>query len=450
MSYGGLSLALVVVIGVAMHATRGGDSAGWILLVTAAFALWLRQSRRDFADGPQRVDGSLLPFVGIAGAFFGALVVVHPALLHAVHPRMLLGAQVATAVSAACFALAARNTPRSRPALLAAAVALTLAHVLIPFASPHPVIDVFTSNTAGADHLLAGRNPYSQTYDDIYRGHYDYPPGIPYFPATLEWMAPFRGLLGDIRYGLLASTVLSALALAWATSRAGRVTLLPPALGALWLAFPVSLFVLEQSWVDPILAMATGVMAVALQSRRYLFAGLLLGFACAVKQPALLIAVPTLAWVLGAGGKRAGAMMVGGAFVAFALLVGPLLATEPEGFLRMTLRVPLSQAARDSFTLVSLGAQIGIGGAARIGALIAAAATIAIAVFAFVQGRGRQRLADWANLVFATHVFAFLFGKQAFCNYYALAAYFLLLAIGLGTEPASIGGVSEPMASSIG
>ena len=437
MSYGGLSLALFVALGVSMHATRGGDSAGWIFFVTAAFALWLRQSRRDFAGVPERVDESLRPFVCIAGLFFGALVVVHPALLHATHPRVVLGARVAVAVSVAGFALAARSTRRARPALLVAAVALTLAHVLIPIATPHPIIDVFTSNTAGADHLLAFRNPYSQKYDDIYGGHYDYPPGIPYFPGTLEWMAPFRWFLGDIRYGLLASTVISALTLARATSRAGGASLLPPALAALWLAFPVSLFVLEQSWVDPILAMATGLVAITLQSRRHLLAGLALGIACSVKQPALLIAIPTLAWVLGARGKRAAAALAGGATVAVALLVGPLLATEPEGFLRMTLRVPLSQDARDSFTLVTLGTQIGIRSAVRIGALITLVSMVSIAVLAFLQGRRRHRLADWAYLVFATHVFAFLFGKQAFCNYYALAAFFLLLGIGLGTERAS-------------
>jgi hypothetical protein len=35
----------------------------------------------------------------------------------------------------------------------------------------------------------------------------------------------------------------------------------------------------------------------------------------------------------------------------------------------------------------------------------------------------------WAVSLFVLHMMLFLFGKQAFCNYYALAAFLLLLCI---------------------
>jgi len=70
--------------------------------------------------------------------------------------------------------------------------------VLVLLLVPQPFIDVFYFNTLGADHLLAGQNPYAFTYPDIYHGRYTYTVVYFYFPVTLLWMTLGR-LLGDVR-----------------------------------------------------------------------------------------------------------------------------------------------------------------------------------------------------------------------------------------------------------
>src|SRR5206468_2446537 len=71
--------------------------------------------------------------------------------------------------------------------------------------SPAPSIDVYTNITLAIDYFLAGKNPYSQPYPDIYAGHGLAPPIFPYWPGLLYFVTPFRALFGDYRYAFLAS-----------------------------------------------------------------------------------------------------------------------------------------------------------------------------------------------------------------------------------------------------
>ena len=97
----------------------------------------------------------------------------------------------AAALLALTAAFAATACPRSscgmwvKVAIGSAAACLMAARFMVPIASPAPVIDVFWINTWAVNDFLHGKNPYSQVYPDIYKGHYGYQPGFTYWPSYL-------------------------------------------------------------------------------------------------------------------------------------------------------------------------------------------------------------------------------------------------------------------------
>src|SRR4051812_40003996 len=98
-------------------------------------------------------------------------------------------------------------------AAVAAGFGLRLA---MPVVSPSPVIDVFAQFQESAQHLLAGLNPYTVPFSDVYRGTRDYGYhtfGYAYLPANILPQTLSYWLTGDIRYGCIAAEAVVAAAL---------------------------------------------------------------------------------------------------------------------------------------------------------------------------------------------------------------------------------------------
>ena len=81
-----------------------------------------------------------------------------------------------------------------------------------PIGAPNPSIDVFAWTQTSVQALLHRVHPYTVVAPDVYRGRYD--PGYtvsvyPYMPATLLAYAPWVRMLGDFRYALAASVILT-------------------------------------------------------------------------------------------------------------------------------------------------------------------------------------------------------------------------------------------------
>lgn len=309
--------------------------------------------------------------------------------------------------------------------------ALVLARVLVLVASPHPHIDVFDTPDRAVDFLLSGLNPYVQAYPDIYNGKYDYTPGLPYWPGTLVAAALGKLVFGDIRAAYIIGDLLGAGALFVLAVQRAQLRLETGLLAAaVWLAFPVSLFVAEQAWVDPLVLAGFLWAAVALDARRFVLAGALLGAATVCKQPALLAVFMTTALILATRPKDGIRFTAAGVTVGL-LVAGPFLVADPAGLWRMTVTVPLGQLMRtDAMTLVALMQrewQVGWPGWAS-GLLYLT--TLGGLLFRLVKtARGDLEVAPayrWLPAMALLYGVVFLFGKQAFCNYWALAAGLVL------------------------
>ena len=171
-----------------------------------------------------------------------------------------------------------------------------LLFLLVPIASPSPLIDVIIFQMQAARSLLFGINPYAITFTNVYGGAEFYPSGIPdsypYPPLSLLF-ALLGYMLRDVRWVLIACHV-AASALLFATA---RQRLLPVTeaiiLAALFLWMPHAPFVSEQAWTDPSVALGLGLMSFFLARRQPMAALWAAGFTLALKQT-MVVLLPML------------------------------------------------------------------------------------------------------------------------------------------------------------
>lgn len=315
-------------------------------------------------------------------------------------------------------------TPRLMVAWL---VLWVLERVVVLWASPMPFIDVFTSNTVAALHLLKGVDPYGAVYPDIYQGTQDYAPGLAYWPAVLLWQTASYAVAQDIRAVFLVADVCTGAAL-YALLRNHGASRSTGLLGVvLWWSFPVHNFAYEQSWVDPLLLAPCAAALVAVDRQRWGWAGLALGLACATKQYAAVFAVVAGLFVWQHHGWRALARMTWPALLVCALIMGPFVLWDPQAFFTMSIQVPLTQGFRDeSFSVLAWLKRY-----AEIPPAPWMYSAVPLAALGFVLWVWRRdravrlsHLVGGYALVFGATVF---FGKQAFCNYHQFLLFFVLL-----------------------
>ncbi len=338
------------------------------------------------------------------------------------------------------IALVLEKPWRSRVLIvLAASVVLLLLvtrrHVL--WASPQPFIDVWNSSVQAVRYFLDGKNPYMENYVDIYGGRYDYIPSFPYLPMWLLWSTLFAWIgkgAFDVRASLVAADVIIVGALIGLGRAYWKEWERPLLAAAVWLACPISLFILEQSWIDTLLSAALALSFWFLAKRWWLAAGLAVGAACATKQYAIIAGGLLLIWVWRAGGKQA-ALRFFGAAAGFALaLVIPFMLSDPGRFTKFTLSSWADAKPRpDSLSLAAFIAHTLDFGTpegmqehySKIGWIGPAAV---LALVAVLWRRKNPTLRSAIVFVGLAYGWMFEFARQAFCNYYHFVAFFFLVA----------------------
>jgi hypothetical protein len=168
--------------------------------------------------------------------------------------------------------------------------------LLVPIASPSPIIDVFLFETQAAHNLLFGVNPYNITFSNVYGGSELYPSGAPdsypYPPLSLLF-ALVGFLLGDVRWPMIACHIAVAALLFGTARQRGLPTTEAILLGSLFLWLPHAPFVSEQAWTDPSVALGLGLMSFLLARRQPMAALWAAGFALALKQT-MVVLLPLL------------------------------------------------------------------------------------------------------------------------------------------------------------
>jgi len=314
--------------------------------------------------------------------------------------------------------------------LWAAIALICFAGGLVLRASPVPFIDVFVINSLATDAFLQGSNPYAMDYPDIYAGAYGYSPGFTYWPGYLLLATPFR-LLGDIRLLGLACWIISII-LIYRTARVSGWSIWDGTLISLiWASFPVSLFVLEQAWVDwALIAVAAGI-GLAIRTKHLMTAAILAGLAAGTKQYGFLITIPTLMWIASVRGFRLSLAYFFVAGVVAALLVVPFAIWDFDAFYSNTIELLVTIPSRpDALSFPAwfhLLTGWWIPGWAMLAAYLLG---LGYTAYRLLRVENIEPI-HWGVALLALTSWIFLMGKQAFCNYYHMVAAFALLALAL-------------------
>jgi hypothetical protein len=305
-----------------------------------------------------------------------------------------------------------------------ALLATIAAHILIVTHTPSDN-DVWFLIQGGVEALERGMNPYAScwpvTTDPVSQC------AFAYLPMTAFATLPFHAILGDVRYGLLATALVGS---------AAAVTLAPPrvAVALALLPLPLSVVMVDRSWNEPILAGALGLMVVAVERRALGVAVIALAVALATKQHAALL-LPLAAWWPAFGPRRTVLAAVGATAIT-----APLFLADPGAFISDTVGFLLQLPARaDSVSLHALLLYLGI----DLPTIVAFGA-VAVMIMLCVRFASRSTLGFVAGsaAVLAT---LNLLGKQSFFNYHALVLVLVAMAIGLAARVLSDMPTGEPI-----
>jgi hypothetical protein len=358
-------------------------------------------------------DGWLLA-IPVAGCLVA--VIHHPASRYIAMSSAGLHATQALVIAASGIALLSLWARRAwrLAAFLAIAGLVTAAALTTVGLDSHPGIDVWVLLQQSSDGLRHGA--------DMYRQHWIGSNGLqavyPYLPGTTVLLAPFRWLFGDVRYGLIAASVLAA----WLVRRTAPDA--PAALPALILIAPHWVFLIDQSWSEPLLIAALAGAILALRSERPWLAVIALAVALACKQH-IVVLLPLFAIWPSFGLRRA---IAAGALAVLAIL--PWIIAGPRDIWHDAVHANLALGVQTrALNLPSLFARHGVTfGFWFLIVMIAAAYALVI----FRLPRTPSGLALGAALVMWTLDVS---NKQTYFNHYTLPLALLVIAVAAAERP---------------
>lgn len=314
--------------------------------------------------------------------------------------------------------------------------------------SPNPPIDSFVFHQEQSANLLAGRNPYTTPYTDIYATSSDpairagaakYLPagasvggkivlGFPYPPTSLYCSAAGYAVTGDFRYANLAAMIVAA-ALIFAT-RPGTISVLA---ASLFLFTPRSLFVLEQGWTEPY-AMMFFAMVIFCAVRARWALPIALGLFLSVKQYFILVIPLTILLIEPPFSLAKFLRLIVPAALVAVVLTLPLLVWDPAGYFNAVWVHPFRFPFRsDSLSYLALivekgGPQLGV--AVGLGVIVP--------LMALMLRITPRTPGGFAAAVAMVCLVFFAFNKQAFCNYY----YFVIGALAVAISAGNLGEIA--------
>ncbi|HXA41730.1 MAG TPA: glycosyltransferase family 87 protein [Candidatus Solibacter sp.] len=307
------------------------------------------------------------------------------------------------------------------------AALLIAAEAVIIIRVPSPAHqDVWRFLDYGIDGMFKGQNPYSGTTVGADGGIFR----LTYPPAALLLLAPFRLVLGDIRWGYLASqAIVVALLPRLIRRRTGTLARWQEALILMPLALPrvsQAFFTFSNhEWV--LLALAAAALLLALDSRA-VWAGVVTGLGIAAKQ--YFIVFPVL-YLLPELRRRTLLVALG---VAVAVTV-PFVAWGPSMFIEHVFGNLTSAPNTDRLTLWAMLHNSGLpsGPAVSLGLAIAGAAVVVLLAWRARRDLSRSLMACGLGLV------AFTLGATfAGYNYYVYALVFFTWGLMIPTAPSRL------------
>lgn len=300
------------------------------------------------------------------------------------------------------------------------AAAATIAHLWTWGYAP---IDVFAEVQGSTQALIHGHNPYSPVYpiliDSVGPRQVFGSGSLNYGPMVVLLSVPSR-LLGDVRLTVAALNLLIlAAVLTWAR-RASGGRRFNPTIAALCAASPFLPFMVLTEWTDTF-CVAGFAWWLVLRDRHRNWAVAALTVGLASKPTMLAVMVPILVW---SGPARS--ELIRTAVATVAILAPFAIWTGVPQFVYDTVGIYADLPGRHD--AANLNGLVHLAGVSPFPATVLfAGVAIAVVVFTFRHCRDYgDLLAGGAGLL----IFACLFAKQAYFNYYFSAAIALLFVVG--------------------
>jgi len=332
-------------------------------------------------------------------------------------PGLARTAAVATFAlgSLACAVLLLRPGPRTAALVGGVALATYLVGAVTAIVGdPAPRIDVWVTLQQASDGLARGQNMYAM----VWTGSPGIQDAFTYLPWTAVLLAPGRWLAGDVRWALVAWTLVAVAGLLLlgrgdlrdraATWSAGPVV-------ALLLLAPGTLTQVDQAWTEPLLLAGLVWWAVLVRQDRAWWAVVPLALACASKQHLALLLPVLLVW-RPFGWRRT---LATGALTGVLLL--PWFLAGPSAFVHDTISLLVSfHPIRFANTLYLLALnRLGVTLPFWLTGLVVLATLAAIVVVVHRRQPDLPELLRWLALMLLV---ANIVNKQAFYNQFWLVA----------------------------
>lgn len=304
----------------------------------------------------------------------------------------------------------------SRTLFLYLGVAAIILRILMIISSPNPPIDAFYQLKEGAAGFIAGKNPYSLTFTRLYNWHEsNY---FTYLPSILLLTLPGTIIFADPRVSMMIIELISAYIL---------YLYLGKNLKAGFFAFtflysPMSLYVLEESYADIIIAsLFIFLLYLNFKNFKNLMA-VILGLIISSKL-ALITTFPLILRSL-----RLSKKTIILSITIFALITLPFLLWSPLDFYKDTLVI--YQETKEIFLPISLSLPAFLNRFSLPFPNILGFALLSI-IFVWLFFQQKRSLALMLVSLFLWLFSLSLFSWQAFVNNYYLMGTVLLLALGV-------------------
>lgn len=306
-------------------------------------------------------------------------------------------------------------------------VCLAIAAIVMPFVSPKPHIDVWVYAKLGADHVLSGESPYGKHYPDLYNGQFELTNGFVYWPVHTILFSINKFFVSDVRWILVLAHLFS-LRLVYSFSKALKYNDTQALMHTLlWAAFPVTFFVIENSWVDVMSITLLIAHSTALFKGRLRTAGLLLGLIVASKQYMVFFPIFGLIYVVKKFNWKMGITYTCYSLLSALIVFTPFLVWSFDEFIKDTFLDLLTLGARDD-ALSWVAYFIKYHGFTIPGKYTGILYIVSFIGLIIISSR--QKIPSLNTYHFSSIVMysiVFLFGKQAFCNYYYMLSIIVLM-----------------------
>ena len=284
---------------------------------------------------------------------------------------------------------------------------------------PRPAIDVHLVNTVAANATLQMQNMYQVKLPDIYNGAYAFQSSFAYLPGTLLWSVP-GWLWGDVRWGLWFFLLLSMLLVPQLQFHKAEILIFSPVL----------FYLIECSFIDLGLLPLFLAGLLFLKKERWILTGIMFGLAAASKQYAFLPLVFSSVATFFLISRRLGAAIFIAGMVTSILTILPWLFHDPSLFVSSTVLGLLAFPPRaDALTLYALAKCFGFGWSKWLGLFVGLGGLLGACFFLSRRVVGQSLVFRVSLASGCAYGIVFLFGTQAFGNYYFLVYLFFCFAL---------------------